>query len=83
MAPLELEPTAAWAGIVSAYTAKLILTELRGCTPFSPPAEVRPEVVLEREERRQQRELRRQCDRMRLEEALGWDADLIDRFLGA
>jgi hypothetical protein len=27
--------------------------------------------------------LRRQCDRMRLEEALGWDADLINRFLGA
>lgn len=33
--------------------------------------------------RRHQRELRRQCDRMTIEEALGWDADLIDRFLGA
>ena len=32
--------------------------------------------------RRHQRELRRQCDRIRLEEALGWDADLIKR-LGA
>jgi len=29
--------------------------------------------------RRHQRELRRQCDRMRLEEALGWDTDLINR----
>jgi HK97 family phage prohead protease len=27
--------------------------------------------------RRQQRELRRQCDRLKLEEALGWDTDLI------
>jgi hypothetical protein len=25
------------------------------------------------------RELRRQCDRIRLEEALGWDTDLIER----
>ena len=32
--------------------------------------------------RRHQRELRRQCDRIRLKEALGWDADLIKR-LGA
>jgi hypothetical protein len=32
--------------------------------------------------RRHQRELRRQCDRIRLEEALGWDDDLIKR-LGA
>jgi HK97 family phage prohead protease len=29
--------------------------------------------------RKQQRELRRQCDRIRLEEALGWDSDLIAR----
>ena len=32
--------------------------------------------------RRHQRELRRQCDRIRLEEALGWDADLINRLAG-
>lgn len=43
------------------------------------PLESDPEVVLEREGKRQQRELRRQCDRMRLEEALGWDTDLIKR----
>jgi hypothetical protein len=42
------------------------------------PLESDPEVALEREAKRQQRELRRQCDRMRLEEALGWDADLIN-----
>ena len=41
------------------------------------PLESDPEMVLEREEKRQARELRRQCDRMRLEESLGWDADLI------
>jgi hypothetical protein len=29
------------------------------------------------------RELRRQCDQMRLEESIGWDADLINRLLGA
>jgi len=32
-----------------------------------------PEVVLECEEKRQAGELRRQCDRMRLEAALGFD----------
>ena len=31
----------------------------------------------DREEKRQQRELRRQCDRLMLEAALGWDSDLI------
>ncbi len=44
------------------------------------PLESDPEVVLEREEKRQARELRRQCDRLKLEEALGWDTDLIQRF---
>ena len=43
------------------------------------PLESDPEVVLEREEKRQQRELRRECDRLLLEEALGWDTDLIRR----
>jgi Caudovirus prohead serine protease len=38
-----------------------------------------PEVALEREEKRQARELRRQCDRIRLAESLGWDDDLIKR----
>jgi uncharacterized protein len=31
--------------------------------------------------RREQRELRRQCDRLRLEAALGFDQELIERFL--
>jgi len=43
------------------------------------PLESDPEVVLEREEKRQNRELRRKCDQMRLEAALGWDTDLIER----
>jgi HK97 family phage prohead protease len=43
------------------------------------PLESDPEVVLEREEKRQARELRRQCDRLRLEAALGFDQDLIDK----
>jgi hypothetical protein len=34
-------------------------------------------VPLEREEKRQARELRRECDGMRLKASLGWDADLI------
>jgi HK97 family phage prohead protease len=33
--------------------------------------------------RAEMRQLGRQCDRMRLEESLGWDTDLINRFLGA
>jgi hypothetical protein len=32
---------------------------------------------IEREEKRQQRELRRRCDRIQLEAALGFDTDLI------
>jgi HK97 family phage prohead protease len=44
---------------------------------LSAPLSSDPEMVLEREEKRQQRELRRQCDRLRLEEALGWDTELI------
>jgi hypothetical protein len=43
------------------------------------PLESDPEVVLEREEKRQARELRRQCDRLLLEAALGFDEDLIKR----
>jgi hypothetical protein len=35
--------------------------------------------VLEREEKCQDRELRRECDRMRLEMALAFDAELIER----
>jgi HK97 family phage prohead protease len=38
-----------------------------------------PQVVLEREEKRQARELRREYDRFRLEESLGFDTDLIKR----
>jgi HK97 family phage prohead protease len=38
----------------------------------------RPVDPIEREEARQRRELRRQCDRMRLEASLGWDTDLIE-----
>jgi HK97 family phage prohead protease len=34
---------------------------------------------IEREEKRQARELRRKCDRLRLEAALGFDTDLIQR----
>jgi hypothetical protein len=30
-------------------------------------------------EKRQIRKLRRECDRIRLEESLGWDQELIDR----
>jgi hypothetical protein len=41
------------------------------------PLESDPEMVLEREEKRQARELRRKCNRMRLEAALGFDEDLI------
>jgi uncharacterized protein len=40
-----------------------------------------PEVVLEREEKRQARELRRKCDRLQLEAALGFDQELIERFV--
>jgi HK97 family phage prohead protease len=43
------------------------------------PLESDPEVVLEREEKRQARELRRKCDRLLLEAALGFDQDLIDK----
>jgi HK97 family phage prohead protease len=46
---------------------------------LSTPLPSDPEVVLEREEKRQARELRRKCDRLRLEAALGFDADLIKR----
>jgi hypothetical protein len=35
--------------------------------------------ALEREHKRAMRELRRECDRMRLEAALGWDSELIER----
>jgi hypothetical protein len=45
----------------------------------SAPLESDPEVVLLREEKRQARELRRQCDRLLLEAAVGWDTDLINR----
>jgi hypothetical protein len=38
-----------------------------------------PESVIEREEKRQARELRRQCDRIKLEAALGFDPELIKR----
>jgi hypothetical protein len=34
---------------------------------------------IEREEKRQARELRRKCDRLRLEAALGFDPDLLAR----
>jgi hypothetical protein len=46
---------------------------------LSAPLPSDPEVVLEREEKRQARELRRKCDRLRLEGALGFDPDLIDK----
>jgi HK97 family phage prohead protease len=36
---------------------------------------------IEREEKRQARELRRKCDRLRLEAALGFDQELIERFV--
>jgi hypothetical protein len=39
----------------------------------------RPVDPIEREEKRQARELRRKCDRLRLEAALGFDRDLISR----
>jgi HK97 family phage prohead protease len=45
---------------------------------LSAPLPSDPEVVLEREEKRQARELRRKCDRLQLEAALGFDQDLID-----
>jgi hypothetical protein len=32
--------------------------------------------------RAEMRQLRRQCDRIRLEESLGWAQDLIDRVVG-
>jgi HK97 family phage prohead protease len=38
-----------------------------------------PQVALEREEKRQARELRRKWDRLQLEAALGFDQDLIDK----
>jgi hypothetical protein len=44
----------------------------------SPSSRARPatlEAAVEREENRQARELRRQCDRLRLEAALGWPTD--------
>jgi uncharacterized protein len=44
---------------------------------LSAPLPSDPEVVLEREEKRQARELRRKCDRIQLEAALGFDADLL------
>jgi HK97 family phage prohead protease len=43
------------------------------------PLESDLEVVLEREEKRQARELRRKCDRLLLEAALDFDADLIKK----
>jgi HK97 family phage prohead protease len=49
---------------------------------LSAPLESDPEVVLEREEKRQARELRRECDRLLLEAALGFDEDLINRVTG-
>jgi HK97 family phage prohead protease len=48
---------------------------------LSAPLASDPEVVLEREEKRQNRELRRRCDRLQLEAALGFDQDLIERFV--
>lgn len=42
-------------------------------------AQREPEVALEQEGKRQDRELRRKCDRLRLEAALGFDQDLIDK----
>jgi HK97 family phage prohead protease len=36
-----------------------------------------PDAALEREHKRAMRELRRECDRIRLEAALGWDTELI------
>jgi hypothetical protein len=47
---------------------------------LSAPLASDPEVVLEREEKRQNRELRRKRDRLQLEAALGFDAELIERF---
>jgi hypothetical protein len=40
------------------------------------------EDALEREHKRELRELRRQCDRIRPEAALGWDTDLIKNLRG-
>jgi HK97 family phage prohead protease len=51
-----------------------MLTLLGGSRPSSDP-----QSVLERDEKRQVRELRRECDRMRLEMSLGFDAELIER----
>jgi HK97 family phage prohead protease len=51
---------------------------LSGLFAASHPRPVESDPI-EREEKRQARELRRQCDRMRLEAALGFDAELIDR----
>ena len=48
---------------------------------LSAPLPSDPQVVLEREEKRQARELRRKCDRLQLEAALGFDQDLIERFV--
>ena len=46
---------------------------------MNPSYRARPVDAVEREEKRQMRELRREYDRFRLEEALGFDEDLIRR----
>jgi uncharacterized protein len=50
-----------------------MLALLGGAEPTDP---------IEREEKRQARELRRQCDRLRLEAALGFDPELINKVRG-
>jgi hypothetical protein len=46
---------------------------------FGASTYARPVDPVEREEKRQARELRRRCDRLLLEAALGFDQDLIDK----
>jgi hypothetical protein len=48
---------------------------------LSTPLPSDPESVIEREEKRQTRELRRKCDQLMLEAALGFDQELIERFV--
>ena len=56
-----------------------IRDEWRTLLTLTAPLSSDPEVAPEREEKRQARQLRRQCDRLRLEESLGWDTDLIKK----